>query len=122
MIVGFVYLAALLAALGSMLRLDWRFRLFFFRAPLAAGVVTVVGTAFFLLWDAGGIALGIFLQGQSDFATGLVLAPELPVEEPIFLVFLVVCTMVLYTGAAKLLNHWRKHRRSPSLTHQEGQR
>jgi hypothetical protein len=37
-------------------------------------------------------------------ATGIVLAPELPLEEPVFLVFLVLCTMVIYTGAARLLS------------------
>jgi len=100
---GFVYLAALLAAIGCMLLLDRRFRLFFWRDPLAASVVTVVGTTFFLLWDVWGIALGIFLRGDGVIATGILLAPELPIEEPVFLVFLVLCTMVLYTGSARLL-------------------
>jgi len=100
---GFVYLAALLAAIGCMLLLDRRFRLFFWRAPLAASVVTLVGTAFFLVWDVWGIALGIFLRGDGAIATGILLAPELPIEEPVFLVFLVLCTMVLFTGSSRLL-------------------
>ena len=33
---GAIYLAALLVSLGCMLLLDWRFRLFFWRAPAAA--------------------------------------------------------------------------------------
>ncbi len=107
---GFVYLAALLAASGCMLLLDRRFRLFFWRDPLAATIVTVVGTAFFLLWDVWGIALGIFLRGEAVIATGIVLAPELPIEEPVFLVFLVLCTMVLYTGSARLLATRRRDR------------
>ncbi|WP_091029138.1 lycopene cyclase domain-containing protein [Microbacterium oxydans] len=100
---GALYLTALLVSLGCMLLLDWRFRLFFWRDTLSAAVVTLVGLVFFLLWDAAGIVNGIFLRGDAVIATGLVLAPELPVEEPVFLLFLVVCTMVIYTGSARLL-------------------
>ena len=99
------YLAALLGSTACMLLLDWRYRLFFFRDLPVAVAVTVLGTVFFLAWDAVGIGLGIFLRGDSDFATGVVLAPEMPLEEPVFLVFLVICTMVLYRGAAELFGH-----------------
>ena len=100
---GFVYLGALLVSIGCMLLLDRRFRLFFWRDPVAAAIVTAVGTAFFLAWDVFGIALGIFLRGDGAIATGILLAPELPIEEPVFLVFLVLCTMVLYGGSVRLL-------------------
>lgn len=104
---GVVYLAALLVSLSCMLLLDRRFRLFFWRDPIAALIVTVVGVAFFLIWDVAGIASGIFFRGEAAIATGVLLAPELPIEEPVFLLFLVVCTMVLYTGAARILAHRR---------------
>lgn len=104
---GFVYLAALLISLACMLLIDRRFALFFWRDARSAAVVTIAGLVFFLAWDAAGIGLGIFLRGDSPFATGIVLAPELPVEEPVFLLFLVVCTMVLYTGAERLLRQRR---------------
>lgn len=100
---GALYLAALLVSLGCMLLLDWRFRLFFWRDPVAALIVTLVGTAFFLVWDIAGIAGGIFFRGEATIASGIVLAPELPLEEPVFLLFLVVCTMVIFTGAARIL-------------------
>lgn len=101
---GFVYLALLLLTLGCMLLLDRRFRLFFWRDAVSASVVTVVGLAFFLVWDVAGIAGGIFFRGEAAVATGIVLAPELPIEEPVFLLFLVVCTMVVYTGAVRILS------------------
>lgn len=101
------YLLFLLASVGCMLLLDWRYKLFFWKNPAAAALVTAAGTAFLLLWDAAGIATGIFLRGSADIATGIVLAPELPLEEPIFLIFLVQLTMVLYTGAAR----WSERRR-----------
>ena len=108
---GLWYLACLLAGIGCMLLIDHRFRLFFWRSPAAAALVTAAGVAFLLLWDAAGIAGGIFLRGSTEIASGIVLAPELPLEEPVFLFFLVLCTMILYTGAARLLTAGRKHGR-----------
>lgn len=110
---GFVYPALLVATLGCMLLLDWRFRLFFWRDAVTAAIVTTVGLAFFLVWDIAGIAGGIFFRGDSAIATGIVLAPELPIEEPVFLLFLVVCTMVVYTGAVRILT--RLSRRSSEV-------
>ncbi|WP_243226137.1 lycopene cyclase domain-containing protein [Microbacterium sp. CIAB417] len=100
---GAIYLLALLASLGCMLLIDWRYRLFFWRDARSALTVTAIGLLFFVLWDLAGISLGIFLRGDSPYATGILLAPELPLEEPVFLVFLVVCTMVLYAGAERML-------------------
>jgi lycopene cyclase domain-containing protein len=112
---GVVYLSALLVFTGCMLLLDHRFRLFFWRDALAATVVTAVGLAFFLVWDVFGIALGIFFRGDAAIATGIVLAPEMPIEEPIFLLFLVICTMVVYTGSVRILTSLR-HRRAAEVT------
>lgn len=109
---GALYLFALLASLAGMLLLDWRFRLFFWRDARSAAIVTVVGILCFLAWDAAGIAAGVFLRGDAAIATGIVLAPELPLEEPVFLLFLVVCTMVVYAGAARILARLRLHLRS----------
>ncbi|WP_344819707.1 lycopene cyclase domain-containing protein [Microbacterium soli] len=97
------HLLGLLAGLGCVLLLDHRFRLFFWRDPITAAIVTAAGTVFFLLWDATGIAAGIFLRGDSPWATGIVLAPELPLEEPVFLVLLSTCTMVAYTGFVRIV-------------------
>lgn len=105
---GIVYLGALLLSLCCMLLIDRRYRLFFWRDPIAAGLVTVAGVAFFLAWDIAGIAQGIFLRGDAPISTGILLAPELPVEEPVFLLFLVVCTMVVYAGAVRVLSRGRR--------------
>ncbi|VXC34529.1 C50 carotenoid epsilon cyclase [Arthrobacter sp. 9V] len=100
---GVLYLASLLLGIACMLLLDHRFRLFFWRDAKAAAIVTAVGVLFLLGWDLAGIGLGIFLRGEGTIATGLLLAPELPLEEPVFLLFLVLCTMVLYTGARRIM-------------------
>lgn len=104
---GVLYLLLLIAGIGCMLLLDRRFRLFFWHDPASASLVTVVGTGLFLVWDVAGIAAGVFLRGEGSAATGILLAPELPLEEPVFLIFLVLCTMVVFTGTAKILQHRR---------------
>ncbi len=101
-----LYLAALLISAVCMLLIDWRHRLFVFREPLRAVIILVIGAVFFLLWDIAGIALGIFFQGSGPYMTGIMLAPELPLEELVFLLFLCHVTMVLVLGAQRVLT-WR---------------
>ena len=105
---GLIYLALLLAAIGCMLLLDRRFALFFWHDPAIATILTAVGTVLLLAWDIAGIAAGVFLRGDSAVASGIVLAPEMPLEEPVFLVFLVQCTMVVFTGTARILGARRR--------------
>jgi lycopene cyclase domain-containing protein len=99
---SFAYLAALLVALAGMVLLDRRFRLFFWRDARRATVVLAVGVAFFLVWDLAGIGLGVFFRGDTPFMTGLVLAPELPVEEVLFLTLLCYLSMNLASAAGAL--------------------
>jgi len=107
--VGLLYLVALAIALTGMVMLDRRFGLFFWRSARTAAVVLVAGVAFFLVWDLFGIRLGIFFRGETDFMTGLQLAPELPIEEVFFLTLLCYLTMNLY-GALELLRARRAER------------
>ncbi|MBK4348633.1 lycopene cyclase domain-containing protein [Lacisediminihabitans changchengi] len=99
---GVLYLLGLLIALFGMVMLDRRFRLFFWCGPVRAAIVLVVGVLFFLSWDLSGIGLGIFFRGETSFMTGLVLAPELPVEELFFLALLCYLTMNLFGAARRL--------------------
>jgi lycopene cyclase domain-containing protein len=102
---GAAYAVALAVSLTGMVVLDRRFRLFFWRDARRATIVLVAGVLFFLLWDVAGIGLGIFFRGAgSDLMTGLLLAPELPVEEVLFLTLLCYLTMNLYAGAGE----WRR--------------
>jgi len=101
--VSFVYLGSLLVSLACVVLVDVRFRLFLGHDWWRAFVVLAVGVVFFLAWDLAGIGLGIFLRGDGPFMTGVMLAPELPLEEPIFLLFLCEVTMVLVLGFQRLL-------------------
>lgn len=104
------YLVCLLLALGALVLLDRRFRLVFWRGAAArrAGLVLAAGSVFFLAWDVLGIALGVFARGRSPFMTGIELAPQLPLEEPVFLVFLCYLTLVTLFGTRALLDR-REH-------------
>ncbi|WP_431218261.1 lycopene cyclase domain-containing protein [Leifsonia xyli] len=103
-----VYLACLLVSLGAMVLLDARFRLVFWRDARRAAIVLGLGLLFFLAWDAAGIALGVFARGGSPFMTGIELAPELPLEEVFFLLFLCYLTLVLISGSRALLDRGRR--------------
>lgn len=87
------YLGALLISIGCMLLLDRRFTLFFWRDARRAGITLTAGVLFFLAWDLLGIGLDIFYRGETEFMTGILLAPELPLEELFFLVLLCYCAM-----------------------------
>ncbi|MHA7303879.1 lycopene cyclase domain-containing protein [Arthrobacter sp. TMN-49] len=108
------YLIILLLLLGCMAALDARWKLFLFAHPWAAGAVLAVGTAYFLVWDVAAIAVGIFLHRDSHLMTGLMIGPQLPVEEAFFLLFLCYQTMILFTGALQVFHHRRRRAGEPS--------
>jgi lycopene cyclase domain-containing protein len=105
--VTLAYLACLLIASAALVLVDRRFALVFWRDARRVTIVLIVGLVFFLVWDAVGIAAGVFARGHSPFMTGIELAPELPLEEPLFLAFLCYLTLVLLTGARTLLDRRR---------------
>lgn len=98
-----VYISALIVSLAGVVAIDIRHRLFLGRSPGRALAVLAIGLVFFLVWDIAGIIFGVFARGASTFMTGIELAPHMPIEEPIFLLFLCEITMVLVLGAQRVL-------------------
>ncbi|WP_434810331.1 lycopene cyclase domain-containing protein [Microbacterium sp. bgisy189] len=92
------YLAAIVASAAGVAALDARFRLALWRSPARTSVATAIGAAFLLVWDAAGIASGIFIKGGSDLLLGIDLAPHLPLEEPLFLLFLTYLALVVHAA------------------------
>jgi lycopene cyclase domain-containing protein len=105
--VSVAYLAALVVSLAGMVVLDVRYRLFFARDARRAAIVLGAGVLFFVAWDLAGIGLGIFFRGGSALVTGVVLAPELPLEEIFFLALLCYVTMNTFSAARLLLERRR---------------
>jgi len=98
---GIVYLAALLVALTGMVALDRRFRLFYGVNARRAGIVHIIGIVFFLVWDLYGIGQGLFFRGETSFMTGVLLGPELPLEELFFLTLLTYMTMNVFGASTQ---------------------
>lgn len=98
---SFVYLGLLLFSLSGLALLDWRFKLAFtvnFRSALLAVLIPAV---YLLIWDAVGIGLGIFFIGNTTMLTGVLLAPEMPLEEPFFLLLLCYTTLIVFRAVEK---------------------
>lgn len=93
-----VYAAALLFSTAGMVVLDVRFVLVFRRRPVAAAVALLIGVLFFTAWDAVGIALDVFRHVDSRWASGMLIAPQFPIEELLFLLFLSYLTLILLSG------------------------
>lgn len=114
---SWAYTGALCFSLLGMAILDFRHGLFWGAAlrSKSAGVwARTAGVHFgvwavFLLWDILGIELDVFFRGDSPYMTGINLAPHLPMEELLFLFFLVWLTINVFVGAAKLAE-WRAGR------------
>lgn len=103
-----LYLATLLVSITGMVVLDLRFKLFFAVSPWRAAIVMAAGISFFLAWDVAGITLGIFFRGNPGLLTGVLLAPELPLEELFFLTLLCYTTMNSYA----FLSRWSSSART----------
>lgn len=86
--VNLTYLGLLLFSLAGLGLLDWHRRLAIFADARRALVAITAAVAFFLVWDTVGIALGIFSRGDVAVMSGVELWPEMPLEEPVFLVLL----------------------------------
>jgi len=98
-----IYLAAILISAVGVAALDARFRLALWSRPGRTAAATAIGTAFFLVWDAVGIATGVFVKGDSPLYVGVDLAPQLPLEEPVFLAFLCYLALVVHAAALRIV-------------------
>jgi lycopene cyclase domain-containing protein len=106
-----LYLLALAVSLFGLYLLDQRYKLVFFKDWLAGTVAIVVGVAFFLIWDLFGITNGIFFRGEAPSLTGLMVAPELPLEEVFFLTLLCYTTLEVFLSLGRLV-HGRRNRKA----------
>lgn len=98
-----VYLFAILVSTAGVALIDWRFRLAFWVARGRTLATVAIGVVFFLAWDAAGILTGVFVKGDSPLYTGVVLAPELPLEEVFFLAFLCYLALVCASAGMRAL-------------------
>ena len=100
---GATYLSGLIFSLVGLGLLDWRFRTAFTINKKAAAFAILIPTIFFILWDVAGIAMGIFFRGDTSHLTGIVLAPEFPIEELFFLLLLNYTALTLFTTVSRVI-------------------
>ncbi len=93
---SFGYLIALGVSLAGMVLLDRRFRLSFWADARRASIVLITGVAFLFVWDLAGVANGIFFRGETPWMTGVLVAPEVPLEEVFFLTLLTYLTLNVF--------------------------
>jgi len=114
-----IYLLAILISAGGIAAIDARWKLAAWRSPSRTAAAVAIGLAFFLAWDAVGIATGVFVKGDSPLFTGVDVAPELPLEEIFFLAFLCYLGLVVWAAALRVLEQRAsraRHGRPPSRT------
>ncbi len=99
----FLYLAGLIFSIIGLGLFDWKFKLGFSTNKKAALLATLLPLIFFLLWDGAGIALGIFFRGETSHLTGLLIAPELPLEELFFLFLLNYSTLTIFITVKRIM-------------------
>ncbi|HMT50871.1 lycopene cyclase domain-containing protein [Dietzia sp. UBA5065] len=108
--IGLAYLAVQVVSFAGVVVIDHRWRLAAFRAPAATALSVTAAVALFLTWDVLGVRSGVFFRGVTDFMSGLTVAPEIPVEEVVFLTFLSYLALVCATGAAAAVEHLARRR------------
>jgi len=101
--VQFAYLAGLIFSIIGLGLFDWRFKLGFSTNKKAATLSTLLPLIFFLIWDGAGIALGIFFRGETSHLTGILVAPELPIEELFFLFLLNYTTLTIFITVKRIV-------------------
>lgn len=94
------YAVCLLVSIAGMMAIDRRFKLAFWHDRRRTVIALAVGIGIFVVWDILGIALGIFLHGDSPYSLPFTLASEFPVEELLFLFLLCYSALILYRGIA----------------------
>lgn len=110
---SYTYLIALTISILGMGIIDHRWKLVVFRDAGAAFIVLAAGVALFLGWDHVGLSLGLFFRGDGPYMTGFELAPDLPVEESVFVLLLSYSAIVLYASAQPLVQRRPQFRGRP---------
>lgn len=102
-LLSFAYLGSLLVSMLGMGIIDRRWRLALWHDPRRTLVAVAASTLVLLTWDLVAISVDLFRLGESAGMTGIELAPHMPIEEPVFLVFLSYIAIVLWRAALRAL-------------------
>lgn len=96
-----LYLTALIVSIAGLATLDWRYRIAMFVDARRTALTVAIAVVVFLVWDLIGTGLGIFFIGDGPYQSGIVIAPEVPLEEVFFLILLTYQTLLLWRAFAR---------------------
>jgi lycopene cyclase domain-containing protein len=100
---GYTYLAGLILSLMGLALMDWRHKTAFSINKKAASLAIFIPLVFFIIWDVAGIATGIFFRGNTTHLSGILLAPEFPIEELFFLLLLNYSSLTIFTTVSRVM-------------------
>lgn len=108
MISQWLYLLSLLAVIGCLALLDWRYRLAFWHDRRAVLLTLGIGLFVFVVWDIAAITLQIFNHGGSVYTLPIRLYRDFPLEEIFFLILLCYQALLLYLGTIRYIEDRRQ--------------
>lgn len=112
------YLVVLTVSLCGLWLCDRRWKLVAYQSSAAAKKATLqtilIGVSFFLVWDIGGIMLGVF-STNTDYTIGLnLITPNLPIEEVLFLTLLMYVSLLTVAASSRFISHRQRNKHPKS--------
>jgi lycopene cyclase domain-containing protein len=95
------YLICLLVSIAGLAAIDWRFKLCFFANEKRWAIALGASIALFVVVDLIAVTSGMFLDGNSPYATGLFLPGSMPIEEPFFLALMCYSAAIFVVAFAR---------------------
>lgn len=98
----FAYLLSLVSVILLLLLVDRKMKLAFYDDAKRTIMTLATSIVLFLVWDVLGVWLGIFFPGDSAYILGIMVFPDVPLEELFFLFLLSYVTLIIWRAYGHL--------------------
>lgn len=99
------YALGLLFAISGILLLDWHGKLAFWYDKKRTILTVASAMMIFIIWDLLGIHFNIFFNENSPYTLSILLFPNFPVEELLFLFIICYMPLTIYRGVQRGYHH-----------------
>ena len=96
-----VYGLSLLGAIFCMGLIDYKHKYAWFLDRRRTLLTIVPAVTLFVVWDIAGSGLHIFASHNSTYRSGLLLGPNFPIEEIVFLTLLTYTALIIWRSLAE---------------------
>ena len=100
-----VYGVSILGAIFCMGLIDYKHKYAWFKDRRRTLRTLVPAVAVFVLWDIAGIILHIFASHDNTYRSGILLGPNFPVEEILFLTLLTYTALIIWRALSEQEHH-----------------